>query len=321
MKRDLIRAAIAAVAIAAVCYGIAAARPPLAPRQAAPAAAGAAGDKVAGKVVMRVNGEAITEREFNVFMAQAPEQMQFVYSMPEGRRLLADEIVKLKTLEQEGIRRGVDKEEAVASRLEMNRTTLVAQSALRHIIGTPDEKRLRAAYEKDKGQFQSSDLGHILIAHEGSVVAPRTGKPLPLDQAVVKARRIVARLKAGASFADLAKSESDDLQSASNGGSLGPVDPASLPPQLRAATQNLQPGQISDPVRSEFGIHIFRAGEPHPQPFEAVRDALAARLQRDDAAAAIEKLQKSAKVELDPEFFPKPRERAAPQSPQKKPQS
>lgn len=299
MTNDILRAGIGALAIGAVCYGLAAARPATPPSQPFTARGGGS-----DRVVLRINGEPVTEREFNAFLLQAPEQMQLFYSTPEGRRLLADEVVKLKTLEQEAKRLGLEKDKEVASRLEMNRTSLLAGSALRKIIGTPDDRRLRAEYEKQRREFETSDLSHILIAHEGGAVPPRSGQPLPLNQAELKAGRVLARLKAGFDFEDLARSESDDMQSAPNGGSLGPIAPESLPPQLRAATERLQPGQISDPVRSEFGIHIFKAGERRAQPFEAVRDALAARVQRDDAEAAINRLQKSAKVEMDEKFFP-----------------
>ncbi|HEX6178156.1 MAG TPA: peptidylprolyl isomerase [Thermoanaerobaculia bacterium] len=299
MKKDILRAAIAVVAIGAICYGLAAARPPAPPEQPFTARGGGS-----DKIVMRVNGEPITEREFNAFLLQAPEQMQLYYSTPEGRRLLADEVVKLKALEQEGIRRGIEKDREVQTQLEMNRTSLLAGSALRQIIGRPNEQRLRAEYEKERKQFETSELSHILVSHEGSAIPPRAGKPLPFEQAALKAGRILARLKAGFDFAEVARTESDDLQSAANGGSLGPIAPESLPPQLREATQNLQPGQVSDPVRSEFGIHIFKAGERKAQPYEQVRDALAARIQRNDAEATIERLQKSAEVEFDPKFFP-----------------
>jgi peptidyl-prolyl cis-trans isomerase C len=306
LKKDLIPIAIAIVAIGAICYGLAEATPDLPPPQSQPVASQTTKKTIAAndRVVMRVNGEPITEREFSAFVAEAPEQMQFYYMTPEGRRILAEELVKLKALEQEGRRLGVDKDPEVATRLEMTETNIVAGSALRKIVGSPNDAKLRAAYEKEKSGLETTELSHILIAYQGGNVPPRTGQPPTEAQAMQKAQRLVQSLNSGADFGMLARQQSDDQQSAGQGGSLGLLQPESLPPNIQQATSKLAPGQISVPVKSEFGIHIFKAGERRSQPYEAVRDALAARMQREEAAAAMERLQKAAKVELDDKFFP-----------------
>ncbi|HUP50341.1 MAG TPA: peptidylprolyl isomerase [Thermoanaerobaculia bacterium] len=304
MRKDLVIAVIAFLAIGAICYGLAALQPDLPPPLPFTALGGGS-----EKVVMRVNGEAITERQFNNFLLQAPEQMQFFYATPEGRRILADEVVKLKALEQEGRRLGVEKDPEVAMRVEMTRANILAGSALRKIIGSPSEERIRAEYEKERKQLETRELSHILIGYVGGAVGPRAGRPLTEAEAMRKAERLAARIRGGEDFAALASAESDDVDSARNGGSLGAMPPGSMPPALEKATANLQPGQISAPVKSEFGIHIFRAGQPVAQPYDAVRDALAARIQREEAEAAMQRLQKAARVELDPKFFPPPRQR------------
>lgn len=320
MKKDLIPIAIAVVAIGAICYGLAAATPDLPPPQSQPFTSKEAKKTVAAddRVVMRVNGEPITEREFGAFVAEAPEQMQFYYMTPEGRRILAEELVKLKALEQEGRRLGVDKDPNVATRLEMTETNIVAGSALRKIIGAPNDAKLRAAYEKEKAGLESTELSHILIAYQGGNVPPRTGQPPTEAQAMQKAQRIAQSIKGGADFGAVARQQSDDLQSAAQGGSLGLIQPGSLPPNIESATAKLASGEVSAPVKSEFGIHIFKAGQRRSQPFEAVRDALAARLQREEAAAAMDRLQKAAKVELDDKFFAPSKQPAqvTPQPPQ-----
>ncbi|MGZ8868449.1 MAG: peptidylprolyl isomerase [Thermoanaerobaculia bacterium] len=303
----MIPVAIAIVAIGAICYGLAEATPDLPPPQShMVTSTGKSTAKTVApndRIVMHVNGEPITEREFSAFVAEAPEQMQFYYMSPEGRRMLADEVVKLKALEQEGRRLGVDKDPAVVTRLEMTETNIVAGSALSKIIGPPDDAKLRAAYEKEKAGLESAELSHILIAYQGGNVPPRTGQPPTEAQAVQKAQRLAQRIKGGADFAAVAQQESDDLQSAQQGGSLGVIQPGSLPPQIQNAVSRLATGEVSAPVKSEFGIHLFKAGERRSQPFEAVRDALAARMQREEAAKVMERLHKSAKVELDEKYF------------------
>src|SRR4028119_495100 len=60
-----------------------------------------------GKVIIRVNGDAITEEDFNAFLGALPEQQRPMYATPAGRRELANELVRMKALEQEAHRLGV----------------------------------------------------------------------------------------------------------------------------------------------------------------------------------------------------------------------
>src|SRR5205085_8244131 len=102
MKRDLLIAISAIVVAAALCYGLAMMRPPLAPTPShpftlatGPGAAPGAGENV----IIRVNGEPITEREFAIFASSLPQQAQMFLGNPAGRRLIAEQYVKMKVLE------------------------------------------------------------------------------------------------------------------------------------------------------------------------------------------------------------------------------
>lgn len=314
MKKDLTIALLGILVIAGVSYGLNWMRPdlPLTPSEPFRAGhgAGAAAKAKEGRIVMHVNGEAVDEYELNAFLANAPEQLQIYFQTDEGRRLVAQEFVKLKVLEQEGRRRGYDRDPDVRTRIEADRLNLIASFTIRKLVGQPSDAELRAEFEKSKSKLATKDISHILITYEGSGVPPRTGKPAPPAQALERARRIAAQAKKGADFAALARAESDDLNSANSGGYLGPVTEGAMPPELDAVVKKLEPGQVSDPVRSQFGFHIFKAGATRTQPFEQVRDTIAAQLQRKRAEQEMTKLEKAAQVELDPKFFPAPKARS-----------
>jgi peptidyl-prolyl cis-trans isomerase C len=294
-------AVIASLVIAGICYGLAMARPDL---------------PAARRVVMRVNGEPVTETEFNSFISQAPEQMRAFYASPPGREALARELVKLKALEQQAIRLGIDNDPEVANRLGLMRANVLASAALRKIVTAPSQNRIRQEYDKEKRNFETVELQHIVIAYRGSRFVPKAGGSAPAaGEALKKAQSLVRRLRAGADFAAVAREESDDLNTANSGGHLGPVSAGALPLDLDAAAMKLKPGEISDPVMSEFGIHIFKAGsrgsvEMTPE----VQRALSASIQQKEVQAAVERLASQAKVELEPRFFgqsslPKPQKR------------
>lgn len=306
MKRDLLIAVGAIVIVLAVAYGLDAVVPekPLTPSEPFVAAEKKTARKVAEDetVVMRVNGEPITEREFMAFVESAPAEARPFYASPAGRRALADELVKLKALAQEAERLGLTDEPAVRTQMEMARAQIAASRALEKLADERLEQRLQAEYEKEKAQ--SFLLRHILIAYEGGAVPARGGKPAPpLDEAMKKAQELVTRLRSGADFADAARAASDDEQSAQQGGALGPARPEMLPQDIAAVVKQLKPGEISQPVRTQFGVHIFKIDEPS---LEELRPMLRQRVRQQAAEEEVERLRQAAKVDLDPRFFGKP---------------
>ena len=313
MRKDAVIAIIVLVVVLAATFVLATMRPNLPPTpstpfsmatgQVPPAAPAATKND---RVVMRVNGEPITEREFDAFLEQAPEESRAFYNSPDGRPLLAQQLVKLKSLEQEGRRLGVASDPDAQVRMKMADDQVIAAYALQKLVNQPNDARVRAEFEKQKSQFQTVELSHILVAYQRGAVPPRPGHPqLSEQQAMQKAQQIMAQLEKGVPFIQLARDQSDDVQSAQTGGQLGSVNPASLPPDVQQVVASLKEGQISNPVKSPYGIHIFKAGTKQSQRYEDLKPMFTARLQRLDAEQIIAKLQKTAKVDLDPKFFPK----------------
>jgi hypothetical protein len=248
---------------------------------------------------MRVNGEPVTESEFTAFMAAVPEQQRAMLASPEGRRLLATEVVRMKTLEQEGKRLGVADDPKLAAQMDLLRSQVTAQRTLEKIVNEKAESKIRAEYEKVKNDTKT--LRHIVVGFEGSMVPPRDQKPLSAEAAMAKAKGIIATIRGGADFGQTASKQSDDLQTAKNGGTLGPLSAGQLPPEIEAVVSKLQPGQVSEPVRTQLGYHIFAIGTPS---FEDLKPMLLQRVQQQVAQDEMKRLEAAAKVDLDPTFFP-----------------
>jgi len=311
VKKDAVIALVAVVLVLAAAYVLASVRPD---REPTPSQPFRPESKVAkkkadpnDKIVMHVNGEPVTESEFNSLMAQAPAEQRVFFGSAEGKRLLADELVKLKTLEQEGRRLGVADDPDVRSQLSSLEAQIVAGRTLEKLVREEVDKNIQAEFAKEKASAKT--LRHILVAYQGGAVPPRAGKPLSAEQAKQKAAALVGRIRGGQDFALVARHESDDQQTAPRGGTLGAARPDQLPPQIAAVVKSLGPGQISDPVQTEFGVHIFNVDEPK---LEDMREMLTQRMQRQAVEDTVARLQKGAKVELDPKFFPPPRELPVP---------
>jgi peptidyl-prolyl cis-trans isomerase D len=138
-----------------------------------------------------------------------------------------------------------------------------------------DEAALRERYEQEKSRFvapEQRQAAHILIN------VPAGANPAADKAAREKAARIAAQARApGADFAALARANSDDAGSKAAGGDLGLVGKGALAPEFEKALFSMQPGQVSDPVRTEFGWHVIRLGQVQAgrqEAFEQVRPTL-----------------------------------------------
>ncbi|MEK6373535.1 MAG: peptidylprolyl isomerase [Acidobacteriota bacterium] len=305
MKRDAIIALIATAVTTAICYGLAIIKLDLKPNLSRPYTTAEVGQQVSGHVIMRINGEPVTEEEFGAAYAQLPEDMQRQLSSPQGKTAFAEQFVRYKLLEQEGRRLGVDRDPKVAGAIAADRTSILASAAAQKLVAVPTDQAVRDFYAGNKETFDSLQVAHILLAYAGGMGPSRPGRTAPSQaQAMARAKEIVKQLRAGANFSQAALQLSDDVATAERGGDLGTFGRGTLPPELEQHVFGMKEGEISDPMPSRFGVHIFRVGKRGTQAIEQVRPAIARRVQQQNTLDRIEVLRKQAKVDFDPKFFP-----------------
>jgi parvulin-like peptidyl-prolyl isomerase len=167
-----------------------------------------------------------------------------------------------------------------------------------------DEADVRKYYEAHKAEFEQVHARHILIRVQGAQVPVRPGqKDLTEAEALAKAQDLRKRIQAGEDFAQLARQESDDAGSGANGGDLGSFRRGQMVPSFEQAAFTLQPGDLSEPVKSPFGYHLIKVEAKESKTFEEVRPELERRMRPEQAQKAAEELQKKTEVVLDPDFF------------------
>lgn len=91
-----------------------------------------------------------------------------------------------------------------------------------------------------------------------------TLEPRTEEEALALAKELVERLRAGEDFAELAREYSDDPGSKESGGDLGWFGRGRMVPEFEEAAFSLEPGEISDPVKTMFGYHIIQVLEKDP---------------------------------------------------------
>ena len=167
-----------------------------------------------------------------------------------------------------------------------------------------DDAALRKYYDDHKSEFEQIRARHILIRFKGSPVPVKPGaKDLSEEEALAKTQDLEKRLQGGADFGQLATAESDDVGSANMNGDLGTFGHGKMVPSFDEAAFKLKPGQISDPVKSQFGYHIIKVDGVENKSFEDAKAEIEKKLRPAEVNKAMEEIQKNTKVVYDPVFF------------------
>ena len=246
-------------------------------------------------VLAKVNGVEI--RQSDVALAEEEAGGQLPAMAPDAKRdylvaFLSDMIVVAQAAEKQKI---ADTAE-FKRRLAFNRNRLLMDEMLqKEGKAAVTDAALRKVYEeavKQMGDEQEVRARHILVETE--------------DQA----KEIVAELKKGANFEELAKTKSKDPGAAAQGGDLGYFTKEQMVPEFADAAFKMEKGQVSDPVKSQFGWHIIRVEDKRKKPapeFAAVKAQLETYVPRKAQADLVTKLRDSAKIErLDKKDDAKP---------------
>jgi peptidyl-prolyl cis-trans isomerase D len=173
------------------------------------------------------------------------------------------------------------------------RYVTIDQEALRQ-NATVTGQQIERYYNDNIQQYSTPEqvrASHILLKTEGK------------DDAAVKkqAEDLLAQLKKGANFEELAKKNSQDEGSAVKGGDLDFFGRGAMVPEFDKVAFELQPGQLSDVVKSQFGYHIIKVTDKRPasqKPLSEVRSQIEDTLKYEQAQTAAQKLADQVAGEL-----------------------
>lgn len=176
--------------------------------------------------------------------------------------------------------------------IELNKEALFAEV-------TVTEEQLQAAYQQEVADYQAQ------TERRASHILWEASSDEELTAARAEATSVKARLDAGEDFAALAAEFSDDTGSAQAGGDVGYTTGSNFVEPFEAALRELAVNQVSDPVQTEFGIHLIKLTEVNDttiEPFEMRRDAL----ERDLKQQEVDTLYASRVEELENLAFESP---------------
>jgi len=232
-----------------------------------------------------VNGKPVPKARVDTLIKQVSRAGQQV--PPDLEPRARDEVVLREIFTQEAERRGLAATPDYRSEMELARQSILIRSLFEDFRkkSPVTDAEAKAEYDKVKAENSGTELraSHILVESEA------------------EARALIAQVKGGAKFDELAKKNSKDPGSAERGGDLDFAKPDAYVPEFGQALRRLKKGEMTDaPVKTQFGWHIIRLEDTREAPFPAFEEVKAQVLQQLEQRKVQkfqEDLRKSAKTD------------------------
>jgi parvulin-like peptidyl-prolyl isomerase len=256
------------------------------------------------KVVLTVGDETMTVGQYNQLVDALPEQYQAT-ARGAGKRQVVEQLISLKIMAQEARRRKLDQDPGYKAQVAFQAENILANVLFRDMsanlkIGDADVQKY---YDEHKAEYERVTARHILIRTKGSAAPAGGKKELTDEEALEKTKALRARIVAGEDFATIAKAESDDTGSGATGGSLNAFGHGQMVPPFEKAAFALPVGQVSEPVKSQFGYHLILVEKHESKTLDEVRPEIEKKLRPELAKQAVDNLRKQTPVKVDDSFF------------------
>ncbi|MDP3029935.1 MAG: peptidylprolyl isomerase [Deltaproteobacteria bacterium] len=247
-------------------------------------------DKIVAKVGKQVlTAEALNQRVNSL----PPEYQKMIRQNPQFRQSLIDRWVQLSLLSQEARARKLDRDRAIAEKInELVDTVLAQEFVTKYVFDKIEvtDKEISNYYSEHKAEFEEPEMvkaRHILAK------VPPEAKPDDWASAEARIREIKKRLDGGEDFAATAQASSEDPGSKDKGGELGFFPRGQMVPEFEKAAFALRTGEVSEPVKTAFGYHIIKAEdrkEAKTKVFNEVKEEVKNRLIETKQEEAMGKL-------------------------------
>lgn len=215
------------------------------------------------QVLAVVNDREITQKDVDFVFRNMDPKMAAQFRSEDGRKRLVQELVNQELFYLDAVERGLDLEAEFKVQLDKAKADLLKQYSINKLLSdvSVDEQEIEKYYNENKWQFSTSSsvrAKHILVDSQE------------------EAQRILNEVNEGLSFEDAAEKYSN-CPSKAKGGDLGYFPRGRMVPEFEEAAFDLEKGEISQPVETQFGYHLIKVidkKEPGTQPFEEVREQI-----------------------------------------------
>jgi len=245
------------------------------------------------KVLAKVNGRKITESDLEKVLSSLPQQQAMQMQGEEGKKRLLNELIAGEMFYLDAVEKELDKEEEFQNILKETKENLLQRYAVQKVMDDVDVKdeEAKEVYEQNKDKYISDEkvsAKHILVDDEE------------------KCKEIKEEIDNGLDFSDAAAKYSS-CPSSKKGGRLGEFGKGQMVPEFEEVAFNMEEGEISDPVKSQFGYHIIQLDKKVPaeqKSFNEVKEQVKQQLLQQKQFQVyndnVQKLRGKYNVEMDP---------------------
>jgi peptidyl-prolyl cis-trans isomerase C len=239
----------------------------------------------ANPVLAKVNGVEIRQSDLNMAEEELGSGQLAQMDPATKRENLLSYVIDLKIVAKAAEDKKLGDTDAFKKSLAFARDRLLMDKLLTdEAKAAATDAAMRKVYEEAATQMGGDEevrARHILVETED------------------EAKQLVDELKKGGDFAELAKKKSKD-PGASDGGDLGYFTKEQMVPEFSKVAFEIEPGKISDPVKSQFGWHVIKVEDKRKRKapdFETVKPQIETYVTRKAQADLVSKLRETAKIE------------------------
>ncbi len=195
------------------------------------------------KTIAIVNSNEIRESDLQALVKNLGQNAAY-FQGPDGRKKLIDELVMHELMYSDAVEKGLDNDEEFIEVMNTMKKSMLQQYNLRKMFNeiTLSDEELKEYYESHKDMFVTEEMvkaSHILVDSEE------------------KANEILEDITDGLSFEDAA-TQFSSCPSKQAGGALGQFGKGQMVPEFEEAVFSMQAGEISGPVKTQFGYHLIK---------------------------------------------------------------
>lgn len=247
-----------------------------------------------GKALATVNGEAITERDYENYLRLRQTQQEPIVDKDKEKQVVLNEMIDRIVLSQYAVENKLDQEPENYLLMKRVRENILVQAAIRKTLKdrpvTDEDLKKRFQQEVEKTHKTEYRVRHILVKTPEEAIA------------------IIGQLKKGGNFAAIAKAKSLDVQTGKKGGDLDWINQGMVVPEFFEGVTALKKGQFSSaPVKTDYGFHVIKVEDTRPfkipsfEEFVADKRARAnlfRKIQDERVEALAKELKAKAKIDM-----------------------
>jgi len=211
------------------------------------------------KVLAIVNGSEISEKDIERSLLRFPQETQEHYKTEEGKKQFLDQIINFELIYNYAIDNDMKNDPEYIEQVRLIEKDVLIQIGVKNIMADVDitEEEIQKYYEDNSEMFKSEETAsakHILV------------------DTLEQMQEIKSEITNGMSFEEAAQKYSK-CPSAAQGGSLGSFTRGRMVPEFEKAAFELQVGEISEPVKTQFGYHLIQLDEKSTEDAKSLEES------------------------------------------------